>query len=130
MMLAAKSACGIVAQMKLSRFDDICQKLPAARLVIQWGGSHVYKIGPKMFAWGHLAAGRAYCVFKTSPLSFEILLEQNMAVRAPYLTRGFWVQVPGVVKLPDKELAAYIAQSHHIVSASLSKAIRRELGLL
>ncbi len=116
--------------MHLTRFDSICQSLPAAQLVIQWGNSHVYKIGGKIFALGDVAGTTPYYIFKTTPLSFEILLEQNMATRAPYLTRGHWVQVPGKMKLPDQDLAAYLAQSHKIISAGLTKASRQALGLL
>jgi predicted DNA-binding protein (MmcQ/YjbR family) len=115
--------------MNLKRFDAVCGKLPGSRMVIQWGGSHVYKVGEKMFAVGNLDAGAPYYVFKTTPLSFEILLAEGFAVRAPYLTRGTWVKVTAENAPPDADLAAYLKQSHAIVAASLPKAARSGLGM-
>lgn len=66
-------------------FEAFCLSLPAATMVVQWGGAHVFKVGGKVFA----IAGQdgddldgAY-VFKTSELSFEILTESGLARRAP-----------------------------------------------
>jgi predicted DNA-binding protein (MmcQ/YjbR family) len=115
--------------MNLKRFDTVCGKLPGSKLVIQWGGSHVHKIGAKMFALGIVDAGAPYFIFKTTPLSFEILLAEGLAVRAPYLTRGYWVQAGGENAPPDAHLAQYIKQSYNIVAASLTKVARAEVGI-
>ncbi len=114
--------------MNLKRFDTICTKLPGSKMVIQWGGSHVHKVAAKMFALGILDAGVPYYIFKTTPLSFEILLAEGLAVRAPYLTRGYWVQAGGENAPPDADLVAYVRQSYDIVAASLPKVARAELG--
>ncbi len=98
-------------------------------MVIQWGGSHVHKVGEKMFAVGNVDAGAPYFIFKTSPLSFEILLAEGLAVRSPYLTRGTWVQVRGKNAPPDGDLVEYLKQSHAIVAASLPKVVRSGLGI-
>ncbi len=97
--------------------------------MIQWGGSHVHKIGAKMFALGILDAGAPSYIFKTTPLSFEILLAEGLAVRAPYLTRGYWVQAGGKNAPPDAELVQYVKQSYDIIAASLPKAVRSGLGM-
>jgi predicted DNA-binding protein (MmcQ/YjbR family) len=97
--------------------------------VVQWHGTHVFKIGEKMFAFANVEAGAPYFVFKTAPLSFEILLEQGMAIRAPYLPRGHWVRVTGARAMKDADLAGYLKQSYEIVLAGLSKPTRAALGL-
>jgi predicted DNA-binding protein (MmcQ/YjbR family) len=115
--------------MNLARFDSICQGLPGARMVVQWQGTHVFKIGEKMFAFANVEAGAPYFVFKTASLSFEILLEQGTAIRAPYLPRGHWVRVTGTRAMKDADLASYLRQSYDIVLAGLSRPKRASLGL-
>ncbi len=117
--------------MTYDRFQAFCLSLPAASMVVQWGGAHVFKVGDKVFAIaGHDDGGfdGAY-VFKTSDLSFEILIETGVAERAPYLPRGGWLALKGRDTQSDGELEAYIAQSHTLVAAGLSKTRRRALGL-
>lgn len=110
----------------LAAFDAFCQGLPGARYIVQWGGAHVHKAGAKLFAIGNLTDD-GY-VFKATPLGFAILLEQGVARRAPYLTRGHWLYVtPKALK--QAELFLYVRESHRLAVASLTRAARAELGL-
>ena len=34
------------------KFNAFCRGLPATTYVVQWGGSHVWKVGGKVFAIG------------------------------------------------------------------------------
>jgi len=114
-------------------FDAYCQGLPAANLVVQWGGTHVYKVGEKIFALSGLGHGegdeQGTYVFKASEISFEMLTEAGLAVRAPYLPRGGWLALKSRDALEDDELKVYLAQSHALVAAGLSRRERRRLGL-
>jgi predicted DNA-binding protein (MmcQ/YjbR family) len=112
----------------ISQFDEICRRLPGTKMVIQWGESHVWKVGEKMFALGNQDAAPFY-VIKTTPLSYQILLEQGIAARAPYLPRGNWVRIDATSALEESDLKAYIATSHGLVAASLTRAMRHELGI-
>ena len=118
--------------MRLEEFEAFCLSLPAAMLSIQWGGTHVFKVGDKVFAMAGLQDDptEAGYVFKTSEISFEILTQSGLAVRAPYLPRGGWLRLANPDALPDDELKAYLAQSHQMVGLGLSKAVRRRLGLM
>jgi len=92
---------------------------------VQWGESHVHKVGPKLFAIGNLTDDGF--VFKATPLGFEMLLEQGQASRAPYLRRGHWVHVaPSALK--RAELFEYLAESHRLAVAALTRAARRAAG--
>lgn len=115
--------------MNLTQFDKLCNSLPGASMVIQWGDSHVYKIGGKLFALANTWNGETAFVLKASLLSYQILLEQGIATRAPYLTRGNWLQIANPTTLPDADLAAYIKQSYQIIAAKLPKALKAEIGL-
>ncbi len=117
--------------MTYEEFNAFCRDLPATTYVVQWGGSHVWKVGGKVFAIGGWANGEAAFTFKVSHLSYEILKEQPGLRPAPYLaSRGLkWIQHFARPGLGDRELRDYIRQSHVIVSQGLSKKRRRELGL-
>ena len=123
--------------MTRDEFNSFCGSLPATSHVVQWGGSEVWKVGgskgAKVFAIGGCNAGGAVLgiTFKVSPLSFEILTEQPGLRPAPYLaSRGFtWVQHHAEPGLDDAALRDYLAESHRIVAAGLSRKVRQELGL-
>lgn len=110
----------------LAAFDAFCQGLPGASFVVQWGESHVHKVGGKLFAIGNLRDEGF--VFKATPMGVALLREQGLAERAPYLTRGHWLHVtPKALK--RAELFSYLAESHLLAVAALTRAARRELGL-
>ena len=99
--------------------------------MVQWGGSHVWKVGGKVFAIGGWSDGGVGFTFKVSDLSYEILKSQPGLRPAPYFaSRGMkWIQHYQEPGLSDDELRAYLQESHRIVSLGLSKKNRRELGL-
>jgi predicted DNA-binding protein (MmcQ/YjbR family) len=116
--------------MNIAKFDRFCRTLPGVTFAVQWGDSHVHKIGEKLFAMGNTWEGKPAFILKTTPLSYEILLAQGIATRAPYLTRGNWVRISNPTALPDADLSDYIRQSYDIVAARLPKATRAAIGIL
>ncbi|MBI1237030.1 MAG: MmcQ/YjbR family DNA-binding protein [Alphaproteobacteria bacterium] len=115
-------------------FDEYCRGLPHTTHVVQWGNASVWKVGGKVFTVGGWNDEKdAFCVsFKTSDTSFEILSEQPGCRPAPYLaSRGMkWIQRTSEETLSDADLKAYLAESHRIVAAGLTKKLQRELGLM
>lgn len=119
--------------MTYDEFNAFCGSLPATTHVVQWGKSHVWKVGGKVFAiggWEDKLSMPAY-TFKVSELSFEVLQNQEGLRPAPYMaSRGMtWIQNYARPGLTDAELKDYIRQSHHIVSLGLTKKKQKELGL-
>jgi predicted DNA-binding protein (MmcQ/YjbR family) len=117
--------------MTRKQFDAFCRSLPATTFVIQWGGSHVWKVGGKVFAIGGDQAREPSVTFKVSDIAYEMLKDQSGLRPAPYLaSRGMkWIQHFAKPGLSDAALRDYIRQSHAIVSQGLSKKRRVELGL-
>lgn len=119
--------------MTLEQYNAFCEHLTATSHVVQWGGSHVWKVGDKMFAVaGQDEAGQLSVTFKVTPLSFEILGEQAGLRPAPYLaSRGMkWIQHYAAPGLSDEDLKLYIETSHRLVADGLSRKKQKELGLL
>ena len=112
-------------------FNAFCRSLPATTYVVQWGGSHVWKVGGKVFAIASVEEGKARFTFKVSDIAYEMLEDQPGLRPAPYLaSRGMkWIQHFAKPGLSDAALRDYIRQSHVIVSQGLSKKRRTQLGL-
>lgn len=112
-------------------FNAFCRTLPATTHVVQWGGSHVWKVGGKVFAIGGGSNDAATYGFKVSPIAFELLPTRPGLRPAPYLaSRGMkWIQHYAAPGLSDAELKDYLTQSHEIVARGLTKKKRAEIGL-
>lgn len=118
--------------MTQDEFNEFCRSLPATSHVIQWGGSHVWKVGGKVFAiggWGD--ANKPAYSFKVSENNFYFLENKSGYRPAPYLaSRGLkWIQQYNAETSEDDALKHYLKESHRIVSSGLSKKKQRELGL-
>jgi len=118
--------------MTYEKFNKFCSTLPSTTYVVQWGGSHVWKVGGKVFAIGGWQDDEPSFTFKVTDISYEMLKGQPGLRPAPYLaSRGMtWIQHFAKPGLSDDELQDYIRQSHHIVSQGLSRKKQVELGLV
>jgi len=118
--------------MSYEEFNEFCRSHPATSYVIQWRGSHVWKVGGKVFAIGGWEkVNKPAFTFKTSELNFYYLNDQPGYRPAPYLaSRGMkWIQQYDVPGTEDDELMYYLRESHRIVSLGLTKKKQIELGL-
>jgi predicted DNA-binding protein (MmcQ/YjbR family) len=115
--------------MTLDDYNGFCASLPAATHVVQWGGSHVWKVGGKVFA---IASGEGPGItFKCSDIAYAILQEQPGCRPAPYLaSRGMkWIQRTSDESLDCDAVKAYLRESHRLVALKLSRKSRQNLGL-
>ncbi len=118
--------------MTYKEYNAFCKSLPATSYVVQWGGSHVWKVGGKVFAIGGWDdGGLPHITFKVSPLAYEMLKDKRGLRPAPYLaSRGMkWIQHCGKPGLSDKDLKGYLTESHRIVALGLSLKKRKALSL-
>ncbi|MEM9090638.1 MAG: MmcQ/YjbR family DNA-binding protein [Cyanobacteria bacterium P01_F01_bin.53] len=118
--------------MTYEEFNEFCGALPATSYVMQWGGSHVWKVGGKVFAiggWGE--PDKPAFTFKVSELDFYCLGEQPGYRPAPYMaSRGMkWIQQYDLSITEDDDLKGHLKESHRIVSLGLTKKKQKELGL-
>ena len=117
--------------MNYQTFNKFCENLVGSTYVMQWGNSHVWKIGGKVYAiGGWYENGPAY-TFKVAPEEYEMLSDQPGLRPAPYFaSRGMkWIQHYEKPGLSDKELQVYIKQSYDMVVSKLPTQARNELGL-
>ncbi len=133
--------------MDRAAFDALCKALPATFLVVQWGNSHVWKVGDqaakgknKVFAMSTFwlgkdggpddpNSGQHGIVLKVAPMSFEMLTQEAGIAQAPYMAKGQWIRVVEENPLSDEDLAAYIREAHRIMAGGLTKKLQGELGL-
>lgn len=118
--------------MTYDEFNDFCRALPATTYVVQWGGSHVWKVGGKVFAiGGWQKTDKPAFTFKTSDLNFDVLSEHPGYRPAPYMaSRGMkWIQQYDNFDNTQDQLRYYLKESHRIVSLGLTKKKQKELGI-
>ncbi len=114
--------------MDIVQFNSFCEVLPRATSVVQWGGSHVWKIGGKMFAVCSLPnIGGLGFTFKCSELSYQLLIEQPGCRTAPYF-KAPWIQCFTQESLDDAALKLYIGASYKLIFAKLSRKLQVELA--
>jgi predicted DNA-binding protein (MmcQ/YjbR family) len=118
--------------MTYKEYNAFCKSLAATTYVMQWGGSHVWKVGGKVFAIAGWSDGDVLAVtFKTSEMAFDILKDQPGCRPAPYLaSRGMkWIQRQTGESMDDEALKDYLRESRRLVVMGLTKKVRQELGL-
>lgn len=117
--------------MTYEQFNAFCRLLPATTYVVQWGGSHVWKVGGKVFAVGGWQDDEPGFTFKVGDIAYAMLKDRPGLRPAPYLaSRGLkWIQHFEKPGLSDRALRDYIRQSHALVAQGLSKKLRVKLGL-
>lgn len=118
--------------MNYEEFNEFCRCLPATSYAVQWGGSHVWKVGGKVFAIGGWEKDKKPAfTFKTSDLNYHLLRDEPGFRPAPYMaSRGMkWIQQYDAPSSGDDELKYYLKESHRIVSLGLTRKKQRELGL-
>ena len=113
-------------------------------MVVQWRGLHVWKVGPendsrsKMFAVlspeGHRGDASqeqpsATATLKVRPEREPFLRELDGVGTAPHLKQGGWLMFGPSCPLTESDIAAYIGESHALVSAALTKAGREAAGI-
>ncbi len=79
---------------------------------MQWGGSHVWKVGGKVFAIGGWTDEGPGFTFKVSDIAYEMLRDQPGLRPAPYLaSRGMkWIQHYTKPGLSDADLKDYLRE--------------------
>jgi len=107
-------------------FVKYVASLPGVTLVGQWE-AQVAKVGGKVFALCGDDGG--HITFKVTDMSFEGLTTLEGIGQAPYFAKRAWVSVSKGAAISDADLKAYIAASHRLVAAGLTKKLRAELGL-
>lgn len=113
-------------------FNQFCRSFPATTYVVQWGNSHVWKVGGKVFAIGTQSkSGEPAFTFKTSDLNFEFLRVSEGYIPAPYFAnRGMkWIQQVETSGPLDEDLKYYLSESYRIVVLGLSQRKQKELGI-
>ncbi len=100
--------------------------LSAVEVVQQWG-SHVAKVGGKVFAL--CGDDGSHVTFKVGEISFEGLTAVEGVGQAPYFAKRQWVSVAKGAALSERELKAYVRASHEMIAAKLTRKARAELGL-
>jgi predicted DNA-binding protein (MmcQ/YjbR family) len=107
--------------------DAAAGALPGATFDVKWGADHVWSVGGKMFcATDAVGTGLS---FKATEIAFEALTATGRAMPNKYLARAKWITLEDLAVFDAAEVADWIATSHRLVAAGLTKKLRAELGI-
>jgi predicted DNA-binding protein (MmcQ/YjbR family) len=102
--------------------------LPGATMNVQWGDDHIYKVAGKIFAG--CDGGYASLTVKATEIAFEALTAGGRATPSRYTGKHGWITFADLAALDPAEVRGWLAISHQLVAAKLTKAQRKELGLI
>jgi predicted DNA-binding protein (MmcQ/YjbR family) len=119
--------------MRYEEFNIFCESLEATTNIVQWGYSHMWKVGGKVFAiggWGKISNIPVF-KFKTAEQDHHFLSVCTGYRPAPYMASRGMKRIQHYDDSPKEQenLKYYIKESHRIVSLGLTKKKQRELGL-
>ena len=109
-------------------FEKAALALPGATLSIQWGDDRMYKVAGKIFAGTDGASSNLS--LKVTEIAYEALTETGRARPAPYMARAKWVMFDDLAGLDAAEVRGWLKTSYELVAAKLTKAQKKELGLI
>lgn len=110
--------------MNTARIEAFALSLPGAQLSIKWGDHRAFVVGEKMFAILSGPDGPNSLSFKCSDMAFELLIEREGLIPAPYMARAKWVRLEQPDAMDDEEIEARLAEAHRIIAAKLPKRLR------
>lgn len=115
--------------MTYEQFNKFCASLPGTTHVVQWGGSHVWKVGGKVFAIGGWSDDKPAYTFKVTPIAYEVLQDRPGLRPAPYLaSRGMkWIQHFKKPGFSDAELKEHLRISYQLIADALPKKQRESI---
>jgi predicted DNA-binding protein (MmcQ/YjbR family) len=117
--------------MTLGQFSAFCRALPATACVILPNGSHVWKVGGKVFATGSDEYGKPTFTFRVSDAAYDMLKDRPglRPASQPGSRDLKWIQHFKRRGLSESGLRDYIRQSHVMVAKDLPTKQQIELGL-
>jgi len=94
---------------------------------VKWGEVHCFSVGGRLFAMFELEA-EPPVLFKCDEEDFDLLLEIDGIMPAPYAAKAGWVKVETRRALPIARVRAQIKKSYLMAFEKLTKKAQREIG--
>ncbi len=113
--------------MTLEQLREICLSFPHATEDIKWGSDLCFCVGEKMFLVTSLDQKPTSVTFKTTPGEFDLLIEKEGIIAAPYVGRNKWVQVDDVNRFSRKEWSQFARNSYELIVSKLPAKFRKPL---
>jgi len=116
-----------VAKRSKTPAKDFCRSLPGATEDVKWGEVHCFSVGGRLFAMFELDE-EPPVLFKCDEEDFDLLLDVEGIVPAPYAAKAGWVKVLTRRALPIAQVRDQILKSYDLAFEKLTKKAQREIG--
>jgi predicted DNA-binding protein (MmcQ/YjbR family) len=112
--------------MNIESIRDYCLSLEAVKEDVKWENNLCFCIAEKIFCMVALE-GNFGVSFKVRPEDFDILIDRNHIILAPYLARAKWIYIQEPEVLSKDEWLDFIKQSYTLVYSKLSKKLQQKI---
>jgi predicted DNA-binding protein (MmcQ/YjbR family) len=107
--------------MNLDKLRALCMSLPGATEGLKWEDHICFMVAEKMFCITSASGGANV---KVTDEDFELLIEREGIVPAPYMAKNKWVHIERFSALKPKEWEHYVRQSYDIIRSKLPKKVQ------
>ncbi len=114
--------------MTIDLLQQICLSLPYTKEDVKYGTDLCFSIGGKIFC-GTRMEGPFRTGIKCTAEEFAELVERQGIVPMPGLSATGWIRIEKNTALTKKEWEQYIKKSYDLVSGSLTKKQKQQLGI-
>ena len=115
--------------MEIEEIQKCCLGFPGVTEDLKWGSNMVFSVAEKMFASISLDERKPVRLsFKADPDEYEVLIQQDGIIPAPYLARAKWVMLERLDALDRVLLTQKLKQAYELVFAKLTKKKKAEIA--
>jgi predicted DNA-binding protein (MmcQ/YjbR family) len=115
--------------MDIESIRKYCLSLPGTVEDIKWGADLCFTIATKMYCVSGMEQTLRVS-FKCSEEDFNVLLERDGIIPAPYMARNKWVMVEKPSAFTKKEWEDYIYKSYVLIGSKLPRKVQQDLKLI
>lgn len=116
--------------MHIEDLRTLALSLKASTEDIKWEEHLCFCVGGKMFLITSPDRIPVDAAFKVDEEMFDELIDRDNFIQAPHFARRKWIRVEDISSLSKKEWRRLIEHSYNNVVNTLTKKLRKELGLL
>lgn len=113
--------------MEIEEFQAICLPLPGVTEDIKWEHNLCFCVCEKIFCMVNLDEHPHTFSVKVSDADFDILLEKDGIIQAPYMAKNKWIRVESTSKFTKDELKTLILEAYNIIKSKLPKRLQNQL---
>ena|SRR6218665_2677010 len=112
----------------LEEIRNNCLKLKGTTENIKWENHLCFCVAEKMYLVTAPDTLPVSASFKASDEDFELLINRDGIIPAPYMARHKWVHIDNIERFSIDELSDYARKSYELVKSKLPRKVQSDLN--